>query len=176
MRIRGVLVVDVRDADELRNGRIPIDCPRAGHQAKLASVRKASKGRVVVTYCSCPTEASSLRAATLLTSAGITARALVGGFPGGWRQVGLSGKCKVTSPCQQCGFRPRNARLGLRFDRDGPLIRKCPRPQSWEHAMSKRPASVGVNHTGESSPGVASVFTRMAGTPKLWITSLLVTE
>ena len=39
--------------------------------------------------------------------------------------------------------------------------------------MSKRPASVGVNHTGESSPGVASVFTRMAGTPKLWITSLL---
>ena len=80
---KSVLVVDVRDADSFANGRIPgaIHVPVRDIEAKLASVRKASKGRVVVTYCSCPTEASSLRAATLLTSAGITAKALVGGFP-----------------------------------------------------------------------------------------------
>jgi rhodanese-related sulfurtransferase len=80
---KSVLVVDVRDAGSFANGRIPgaIHVPVRDIEAKLASVRKASKGRVVVTYCSCPTEASSLRAAQLLTSAGITAKALVGGFP-----------------------------------------------------------------------------------------------
>ena len=80
---KSVLVVDVRDADSFANGRIPgaVHVPVRDIEAKLASVRKASKGRVVVTYCSCPTEASSLRAAKLLTGAGITARALVGGFP-----------------------------------------------------------------------------------------------
>ena len=80
---KSVLVVDVRDTDNFANGRIPgaIHVPVRDIESKLASVRKASKGRVVVTYCSCPTEASSLRAAKLLTSAGITAKALVGGFP-----------------------------------------------------------------------------------------------
>lgn len=80
---KSVLVVDVRDADSFANGRIPgaVHVPVRDIEAKLASVRKASKGRVVVTYCSCPTEASSLRAARVLTAAGITAKALVGGFP-----------------------------------------------------------------------------------------------
>ena len=80
---KSVLVVDVRDADSFANGRIPgaVHVPVRDIEAKLASVRKASKGRVVVTYCSCPTEASSLRAARALTAAGITAKALVGGFP-----------------------------------------------------------------------------------------------
>lgn len=80
---KSVLVVDVRDADSFTNGRIPGAVHVSVHDiaAKLASVKKASKGRVVVTYCSCPTEASSLRAAKLLSGAGITAKALVGGFP-----------------------------------------------------------------------------------------------
>src|SRR5687768_3799323 len=80
---KSVLVVDVRDADSFANGRIPgaVHVPVRDIEAKLASLKKASKGRVVVTYCSCPTEASSLRAARLLTAAGITAKALVGGFP-----------------------------------------------------------------------------------------------
>ena len=80
---KSVLVVDVRDADSFANGRIPgaLHEPVSDIEAKLASVRKSSKGRVVVTYCSCPTEASSLRAAKVLTGAGITAKALVGGFP-----------------------------------------------------------------------------------------------
>ncbi len=30
-----------------------------------------------------------------------------------------------------------------------------------------------MNHTGVNSPGIASCFTRIAGTPKLWMTSLL---
>jgi len=30
-----------------------------------------------------------------------------------------------------------------------------------------------LNHTGDNRPGIASCFTRIAGTPKLWITSLL---
>ena len=157
------------------NGRIPgaIHVPVRDIKAKLASVRKASKGRVVVTYCSCPTEASSLRAATLLTSAGITARALVGGFPR-WVEAGgaIEEVNNVTVPAVR--LPPRGMRvLGLRFDRDGPSHPEVSQAAKLRHAMSKRPASVGVNHTGESSPGVASVFTRIAGTPKLWITSLL---
>ena len=80
---KSVLVVDVRDANSFANGRIPgaVHVPVHDIEARLASVKKASKGRVIVTYCSCPTEASSLRAAKVLSSAGITARALVGGFP-----------------------------------------------------------------------------------------------
>jgi len=73
----------VRDAVSFTNGRIPgaVHVPVHDIAAQLASVKKAAKGRVVVTYCSCPTEASSLRAAKLLSGAGITAKALVGGFP-----------------------------------------------------------------------------------------------
>ena len=80
---KSVLVVDVRDAMSFANGRIPgaVHVPVHDIEAQLASVKKAAKGRVVVTYCSCPTEASSLRAAKLLSGAGITAKALVGGFP-----------------------------------------------------------------------------------------------
>ncbi|HUR20055.1 MAG TPA: rhodanese-like domain-containing protein [Vicinamibacterales bacterium] len=80
---KSVLVVDVRDADSFANGRIPgaMHVPVHDIDARLASVKKAAKGRVIVTYCSCPTEASSLRAAKLLSEAGIIAKALVGGFP-----------------------------------------------------------------------------------------------
>ena len=80
---RSVLVVDVRDADSFANGRIPgaIHVPVREIETRLRSVKKAAKGRVIVTYCSCPTEASSLRAARALSVAGLTAKALVGGFP-----------------------------------------------------------------------------------------------
>ena len=80
---RSVLVVDVRDAESFATGRIPgaIHVPVRDIEARLASVKQASKGRVIVTYCSCPTESSSLRAASLLSGAGVTAKALVGGFP-----------------------------------------------------------------------------------------------
>ena len=86
---KSVLVVDVRDADSFANGRIPgaMHVPVRDIETKLGSVKKAAKGRVIVTYCSCPTEASSLRAAKALSTAGLTAKALVGGFPT-WVQSG----------------------------------------------------------------------------------------
>ena len=54
-----------------------------------------------------------------------------------------------------------------------PLIRKWPSPHSCEQAMSHSPVRVGVNHTGCTMPGIASCFTRICGSPKLWTTSLL---
>ena len=86
---KSVLVVDVRDAESFASGRIPgaMHVPVRDIESRLASLKKASKGRVVVTYCSCPTESSSLRAASLLSGAGVTAKALVGGFPR-WVEAG----------------------------------------------------------------------------------------
>ncbi len=80
---KSVLVVDVRDEVSFANGHIPGALHVSVHdiEAQVAALKKASKGRVIVTYCSCPTEASSLRAAKLLASGGLSARALVGGFP-----------------------------------------------------------------------------------------------
>jgi rhodanese-related sulfurtransferase len=86
---KSVLVIDVRDAMSFENGHIPgaMHVPVRDIAARLAAVRRASKGRLIVTYCSCPTEASSLRAAGELSDAGLTARALVGGFPK-WVEAG----------------------------------------------------------------------------------------
>ena len=86
---RSVLVIDVRDAMSFANGHIPgaMHVPVRDVASQLAAVRKASRGRLIVTYCSCPTEASSLRAAGELSDAGLTARALVGGFPK-WVEAG----------------------------------------------------------------------------------------
>ncbi len=86
---KSVLVVDVRDADSFANGHIPGAVHVAGYEieAQLDAVKKASKGRLIVTYCSCPTEASSLKAAKRLSEAGITAKALIGGFPR-WVEAG----------------------------------------------------------------------------------------
>ena len=71
---KSVLVVDVRDGDSFANGRIPgaVHVSAREIDAQLASLKKAAKGRVVVTYCSGPTEASSLRAATNVSSFFVT--------------------------------------------------------------------------------------------------------
>lgn len=84
-----VLVVDVRDQASYERGRIagamhlPVDeiAPRA------AEVRRLARGRMVVTYCSCPSEASSLRAAHALGDHGVRAQALIGGYHG-WVDAG----------------------------------------------------------------------------------------
>ena len=80
---KSVLVIDVRDAGSFANGHIPGAMHLAVRDipAQLSAVKQKSKGRVIVTYCSCHAEASSLRAAALLSQAGLTAKALVGGFP-----------------------------------------------------------------------------------------------
>ena len=77
------LVVDVRDADSFAAGHIAgaIHVPLYALESRLAEVRTAANGRLVVTYCSCPSEGTSLAAAGRLIGAGVRARALVGGFP-----------------------------------------------------------------------------------------------
>lgn len=87
--IERVLVLDVRDAESFGRGHIP----RASHvplrevESQVDDIRTLAKGRLVVTYCSCPTEATSLMAARLLNAAGISSKALVGGFQG-WVESG----------------------------------------------------------------------------------------
>ncbi len=80
---RGVLVVDVRDIDSFDRGHIPgsIHVPLREVDVRVTEIRRAARGRLVVTYCSCPSEATSLAAARVLTDAGVSASALVGGFP-----------------------------------------------------------------------------------------------
>jgi rhodanese-related sulfurtransferase len=78
-----VLVVDVRDADSFAAGHIAgamhVALPEISTRAE--AVRAAARGRLVVTYCSCPSEGTSLAAAGRLMSAGVKAKALVGGYP-----------------------------------------------------------------------------------------------
>lgn len=78
-----VLVVDVRDIDSFDRGHIPgaIHVPVREVDVRVAEIRRAAKGRPVITYCSCPSEATSLAAARALSDAGVSASALVGGFP-----------------------------------------------------------------------------------------------
>lgn len=87
-----VLVVDVRDRASYEAGRIAGamhvalgDLERGDPGAD--EVRRLARGRLVVTYCSCPTEASSLKAARLLVSRGVPSRALIGGYPK-WVEAG----------------------------------------------------------------------------------------
>ena len=66
-----------------------------------------------------------------------------------------------------------------------PRIRAWPRPQSCAQAISywnsgfpvrvriSAVVTLGTNQMGIVRPGMASCFTRNSGTPKLWMTSLL---
>ncbi len=78
----GVLVMDVRDRESFAFGRIPgaINIPLGEAKAREAEIRKAAAGRPIVTYCSCPSEATSARAARSLEEMGFKAKALVGGY------------------------------------------------------------------------------------------------
>lgn len=84
-----VLVVDVRDRASFEQGRIAgaIHLPVDEIATRAAEVRRLARGRVVVTYCSCPAEASSLRAARALGDHGVRAKALIGGYYG-WVDAG----------------------------------------------------------------------------------------
>lgn len=81
-----VLVVDVRDRASYETGRIAGAIHVTGDDLEagplgVADVKRLARGRLVVTYCSCPTEASSLRAARVLATGGVPAKALIGGYP-----------------------------------------------------------------------------------------------
>jgi len=84
-----VLAVDVRGVQSFATGHIPgavhVAAPDVRHEA--AALGRAAAGRLVVTYCSCPDEASSLFAADVLTGLGVPAKALAGGLPG-WIAAG----------------------------------------------------------------------------------------
>ena len=84
-----VLIIDVRGSGSFASGHIAraIHVPLGDLEAQRATIRAAAAGRLVVPYCSCPAEASSLRAVQILETAGITAKALVGGFPR-WVEAG----------------------------------------------------------------------------------------
>lgn len=84
-----VLIVDVRDRESAEAGRIAgaIHVGPDLDDGQVAGVKRQAAGRLVVTYCACPAEASSLRAARTLVAAGVPARALVGGYTA-WVKAG----------------------------------------------------------------------------------------
>jgi len=84
-----VLVVDVRDQASYEQGRIAgaVHVGLDEVAARAAEVRRLASSRIVVTYCSCPSEASSLRMAQALGEHGVPAQALIGGYHG-WVDAG----------------------------------------------------------------------------------------
>lgn len=84
-----VLVVDVRDQASYEKGRIAgaIHVSLDEVAARAAELRRLAVSRMVVTYCSCPAEASSLRMAQALGEHGVPAQALIGGYHG-WVDAG----------------------------------------------------------------------------------------
>jgi len=90
-----VLVVDVRDRGSYAAGHIrgaihvwldESEGP-AVVRGKVDDIRRKAASRLVVTYCACPSEASSLRAVRMLAQHGVGARALIGGYHG-WVNAG----------------------------------------------------------------------------------------
>ena len=76
-----VLVLDVRDRGMYRDGHIPgaLLIPEDQFEQHLDALR--AERRLIVAYCSCPAEETSLHAVQKLATLGITnARALVGGY------------------------------------------------------------------------------------------------
>lgn len=79
-----VLVVDVRDEFVFRAGHIPgaISVPLADIEKHAPDLRVRAQQRIVVTYCSCPSEQTALTAAVALWKTGLTnVSVLIGGYP-----------------------------------------------------------------------------------------------
>jgi ubiquinone/menaquinone biosynthesis C-methylase UbiE/rhodanese-related sulfurtransferase len=103
-----VLVIDVRDKESFRAGRIPgaLLIP----SEKVADYVEALRAerRLIVAYCSCPAEETSLPAVQTLAKHGITnAKALVGGY-----RLWVAEKnpiAKGEEPCNgpQCPIKPK---------------------------------------------------------------------
>ena len=78
----GVLIVDVRGGEAFHSRHIAgaIHVPLAEVARRANELRAFARGRLIVTYCSCPTEHSSAEAAFALMKQGVRASALVGGL------------------------------------------------------------------------------------------------
>jgi rhodanese-related sulfurtransferase len=79
-----LLVVDVRDELVYRAGHIPgaISVPLAEIEKHALDLRGRAQQRLVVTYCSCPSEQTALTAAVALWKSGLTnVSVLIGGYP-----------------------------------------------------------------------------------------------
>lgn len=77
-----VLVIDVRNESSFEAGHIEgaINVPVPSVADRLEDIRARAAGRPIVTYCTCPSEGSSLYAVGVLGEAGLPSRALVGGY------------------------------------------------------------------------------------------------
>ena len=73
-------VVDIRSKESYRLGHIPgaRSVPLENVEKHAPELAKAKKP--IVTYCACPAEDTSARAALILQEQGLDARALVGGY------------------------------------------------------------------------------------------------
>ena len=93
MKISGggnALIVDVRDANAFRLRHIAgaIHVPLPDVERRANELRAFARGRLIVTYCSCPTEHSSAEAGFALMKQGVRASVLVGGLSQWVRQGG----------------------------------------------------------------------------------------
>jgi len=92
MRVGGgnALIVDVRgvDAFNLRHIAGAIHVPLPDVERRVNELRAFARGRLIVTYCSCPTEHSSAEAGLALMKLGIRVSLLVGGLSEWVRQGG----------------------------------------------------------------------------------------
>jgi rhodanese-related sulfurtransferase len=93
MRISGggnALIIDVRgvDAFNLRHIAGAIHVPLPDVERRANELRAFARGRLIVTYCSCPTEHSSAEAGLALMKQGVRVSVLVGGLPEWVRQGG----------------------------------------------------------------------------------------
>jgi rhodanese-related sulfurtransferase len=82
-----VLILDVRDAEAYLASHIEgaLHIPLSYIESEIPHLRR---GKTIITYCACPAEETSGRAALVLRSGGIEASALTGGIDA-WTLAGL---------------------------------------------------------------------------------------
>lgn len=79
---QSAFVIDVRDRTSFQHGHIAraVHVPLDEIADNTSMIATSAAGRLVVTYCACASEASSLLAARTLNERGVPAKALVGGY------------------------------------------------------------------------------------------------
>jgi len=92
-------IVDLRNAIERREGRIPGSLQLSGEEVDSAAAALAD--HEIILYCTCPNEVTSARVALRLKRQGVAhVRPLEGGFPL-WRQLGFPIEDVMLEPAQK---------------------------------------------------------------------------